>query len=271
MKCFIISILYFTIFFCFLSTCRALDVYQFVDSRAYSMGNTLSVLPGFTNPASYGLSPSRCAAIQYVNRYGVKELSTYAGTINLPNKYLDAGLYVSRFGFDAYHETMVGLNVYKKLSRLISLGIRVNYLNLHYSDKESNKSGITGDLGIFINPLDNFNVSVLAFNPLRTDIKIGEEKIEIPVILSVGVSYEIARTFLLTGEIEKDFRYPVVCKFGMEYNPVKQLSVRAGMFGKPFTPSFGVGVHVSQFTVDISFSKHPVLGFRSCCGLQFMF
>ena len=271
MKCFLKSFLYFTSFFLITNTCKALDVYQFVDSRAYSMGNTLSILPGFTNPASYGFMSSRHVSLQYVNRYGVKELSSYAGMVNLPNKYLDGGLYVSRFGFDAYHETMVGLNVYKKLSRLISLGIRVNYLNLHYSERESNKSVITGDIGVLFSPLEHLNLSVLALNPLNIEYKVGEEKVEIPIVLSVGASYEIAEYFLITGEVEKDFMHPVVCKFGMEYNPIKQLSVRAGMSGKPFVPSFGTGVHLGQFTVDIAFSKHPVLGFRSCCGLQFNF
>ena len=91
MKCFLISILYFTVFPYFLSICKALDVYQYIDAKAYSMGNTLSVLPGFANPASCSFTTVRSASLQYVNRYGVKELSTYAGLINLPNKYLNTG------------------------------------------------------------------------------------------------------------------------------------------------------------------------------------
>lgn len=271
MKCFLISILHFTLISFCSNTCKALDVYQFVDSRAYSMGNTLSILPGFANPASYGFVPLRHVALQYVNRYGVKELATYAGTVNYPNKYLNAGLYVSYFGFDAYHETLISADFYKKLSAYFSLGIRMNYFNLHYSERESSRSLLTADIGILVYPLEHLNVSVLAVNPLRTELKIGEEKFETPVILTVGASYEIENNFLVTAEIEKDFMLPVVCKLGLEYTPVKQLSIRGGIFGKPFTPSFGVGIHISAFTVDIAFSKHPALGFRSCCGLEFCF
>lgn len=271
MKCFLISILYFTVFPYFLSICKALDVYQYIDAKAYSMGNTLSVLPGFANPASCSFTTVRSASLQYVNRYGVKELSTYAGLINLPNKYLNTGLYMSRFGFNAYHETMVSVNVYKKLSSYLGLGIRINYLNLHYSDKETNKSLVTGDIGVYIKPVKHLILSVLAVNPLRTGIKIGKNKYDTSIILSVGVSYEIAKYFLVTGELEKDFLYPAIVKLGMEYIPIKQLSIRAGMYAKPFTPSFGLGINISPFVIDLAFNRHPVLGFYSCCGLLFNF
>ncbi|MEG2150837.1 MAG: hypothetical protein RRY36_06420 [Bacteroidaceae bacterium] len=271
MKGLLLSILYFTLAPYYLCTCKALDVYQFVDARSYSMGNTVSILPGFANPSSYAFSSTRCASLQYLNRYGLKELSTYAGGVNVPNKYLDAGLYIARFGFSAYNETLLSLNCYKRLSDYISLGIRISYFSLHYTAKESNAGAVTGDIGITIRPMEHFLMSVVAANPLQTKVNLGERRENLPVVLSVGMSYELAESFLLTAEVEKDFEFPVVYKFGMEYNPIKQLSIRAGLSGKPFVPAFGVGVHLGQFTVDIAFNRHSVLGFRSCCGLQFNF
>lgn len=269
MKCFFISILYFTVSF-FFNTCKALDVYHFIDTRAYSMGNCLSVLPGFANPAGYVFaSDNRKVSLQYVNRYGIKELSTYAGTFNFPNKYLNIGVYMSRYGFKAYHETLSSFNMYRKLSSYIGLGIRVNYMNLHYSDRESNKSLLTADIGLLVQPLEHFILSVLAINPFCIDLKVNGRKIEVPIILSVGASYQLSDSFLVVAEVEKDFVYPVLVKLGMEYNPVKQLNIRVGMYGKPFTPTFGVGVKLSSFSFDLAFNKHPVLGFCSCCGLSF--
>ncbi len=268
MKCLFISILYFTLFS---YTCRALDVYQFVDTKAYSMGNVLSVLPGFANPAGYGFDTDRFFSLQYTNRYGVKELSTFAGMVNFPNKYQNAGVYVSRFGFKAYHKTLVSLNVYRKLTSYLSLGIRINYLNLHYSDKESNHSLVSGDIGVLMRPLKNLHLSVVAVNPVRSTIKIGEKKSDVPILLIIGASYQIVESFLVSAEIEKDFHLPVIGKFGMEYKAVKQLSVRVGIYAKPFAPTFGIGVNLQPFTIDVAFVKHPVLGFRSCCGLHFHF
>ena len=148
---------------------------------------------------------------------------------------------------------------------------RINYLNLHYSDKETNKSLVTGDIGVYIKPIKHLILSVLAVNPLRTGIKVGKNKYDTSIILSVGVSYEIAKYFLVTGELEKDFLYPAIVKLGMEYIPIKQLSIRAGMYAKPFTPSFGLGINISPFVIDLAFNRHPVLGFYSCCGLLFNF
>ncbi|MBP1594313.1 MAG: hypothetical protein H6Q12_1331 [Bacteroidetes bacterium] len=250
------ALILFTIFTPF-NTCKALDSDRFINTRAYSMGNTSSVLPGFTNPASYGFLSSRSLSLEYINRYGIKELSSFAGIVNYPNHYLNTGLYISKYGFDAYNETMVGLNFYKQLSRLISLGIRMNYSGIHYSDDEPDVAAFTGDIGILVRPAD--------------ELKMGEEIAQLPNILTMGVSFQPEDMFLLTAEIEKDFALPAIYKFGIEYEPIKELSVRAGMWTKPFTPSFGVGLNLNSFNVNLAFSKHPVLGFNSCCGLQFNF
>lgn len=264
------ALILFTIFTPF-NTCKALDSDRFINTRAYSMGNTSSVLPGFTNPASQGFLSSRSLSLEYINRYGIKELSSFAGIVNYPNHYLNTGLYISKYGFDAYNETMVGLNFYKQLSKLICLGVRMNYSGIHYSDDEPDVAAFTGDIGVLVRPADILNISLLIVNPLRTELKMGEEIAQLPNILTMGVSFQPEELFLLTAEIEKDFALPAIYKFGIEYEPIKELSVRAGMWTKPFTPSFGVGLNLQPFTLNMAFSKHPVLGFNSCCGLQFNF
>ncbi|WP_321439118.1 hypothetical protein [uncultured Bacteroides sp.] len=265
-----VPIFLFLLFLSF-NTCKAVESDRIIDARAYSMGNTSSVLPGFTNPSSYGFLPSRSLSLGYVSRYGIKELSSFACTVNYPNQYLNGAMYISRYGFDAYNETIVGFNFYKKLSQLISLGMRINYLGVHYSDKESDAGILMGDVGVLMCPADNLNLSFLVINPLRTEIKIGEENTQLANVLTMGISYQPKEMFLLTAEIEKDFALPTIYKFGMEYTPVKELSVRTGMWTKPFTPSFGVGLNLHPFIFNLAFTNHPVLGFQSCCALQFNF
>ena len=271
MKCISLSALLLTFIFAPFNTCKAFDSDKFINSRAYSMGNTSSVLPGFTNPASYGFLSCRSFSLEYMNRYGIKELSSFAGIVNYPNQYLNAGVYISRYGFDAYNETLLSLNFYKKLSQIISLGIRMNYLGIHYSDKEPDAGTFTGDVGMLMHPADNLNLSFLITNPLRTEIQMGEESTQLSNVLTMGISYQPEDVFLLTAEIEKDFALPVIYKFGMEYTPIKEFSVRAGMWKKPFTPSFGIGLNINPFIINLAFSSHPTLGFNSCCALQFNF
>lgn len=254
-----------------LSICQAFESDHYVNARSYSMGKTASLLPGFNNPAASAFFSSRHLSFEYLNRYGIKELSTFAVTVNYPNNYLNTGLYLSRYGFNAYNETLVGLNFYKRLSPLISLGGRVNYLGIHYSDQEPAVAAVTGDVGLLLHPAEKLNVSFLVINPLRTEIKMEDESAELPNVLTMGISYQPEKRFLLTAEMEKDFSFPVIYKLGMEYSPIKQFSVRTGMWTKPFTPSFGVGLNLIPFHIDLAFSSHPVLGFNSCCALQFNF
>lgn len=271
MKYLFCAIFCFTVLFLSVDTCKALDIYQFIDARALSLGNTTSILPGFTNPAAFGFSSSRYFSLQYINRYSVKELSTYSASINYPNKYLNTGLYVSRFGFDLYNETLVAANFYRQLSSSVSLGVRIDYVSLHYSAKESNSTIFTGDVGFLFHPSEEVYVSLLVVNPLRVDIKIGEEREELPVILTGGFSYEVNKSFLITSEMEKNFKLPIVCKLGFEYNLINELSIRTGIQTRPFAPSFGAGIHLNPFTFDLAFSKHPELGFRSSCAIQYNF
>jgi hypothetical protein len=215
--------------------------------------------------AVVGCSGTGSPTIEQLTRLGVSTL------VLVDNHYLNTGLYISKYGFDAYNETMVGLNFYKQLSKLICLGVRMNYSGIHYSDDEPDVAAFTGDIGVLIRPADILNISLLIVNPLRTELKMGEEIAQLPNILTMGVSFQPEELFLLTAEIEKDFALPAIYKFGIEYEPIKELSVRAGMWTKPFTPSFGVGLNLQPFTLNMAFSKHPVLGFNSCCGLQFNF
>lgn len=251
----------------------AKDGYQFVDAKANALGGCSAVLPGFLNPSLYVFFPSegRIASLQYRNKYAMKEFSTYAGMFNFPNRYLNAGLYISRYGFKAYHETMVSLHAYRQLSKHLSLGVRVDYLNLHYSPSESNKSAVTADLFLSAQPVDNLFLSLVAMNPIAVDVKVGEDKLEIPIILALGARYMFQQKFGVQVELEKDFSHPLVGKLGLEYIPIRQLSIRAGIYGKPFTPSFGIGLQLSPFLLDVSFSRHPVLGFCSSCGLSFRY
>lgn len=235
------------------------------------MGNTASVLPGFFNPASSAISPTRYLALEYINKYGLKELSSFAGIVSYPNVYLNSSLYLSKYGFDAYHEILISLNVYKMLSKRLSLGLRVNNINVHYSEKESNANVLTADLGVLISMTDAVNISFMVTNPLRTEIKMCDEKYSLSNKMLIGVSYQPDKKLLLTSEIEKDFALPAVYKLGAEYIPIKQLSLRVGMLAKPFTPSFGIGLGLQKFDVNLAFSRHPILGFNSCCGLQFKF
>lgn len=271
MKCFCISILCFTVFSYFVSNCKALDVYHFIDSEACAMGGCLSALPGFANPAGYVFDDAsgRVVSLQYANRYGVKELSTYAGMFNFPNKYLNAGIYVSRYGFRSYNETLASINAYRSLSSWMGLGVRVSYLHLHHSESASDRSLVTADIGIRLKPTERLVLSVLAVNPFCIEMKADGQKMEVPVILSVGGNYLFSDTFSTVVEVEKDFAYPVVCRCGMEYVPIEELSIRAGMYGKPFTPTFGLGLKLASFSIDLAFDRHPVLGFRSFCGLSF--
>ncbi|MGN0036920.1 MAG: hypothetical protein ACI36X_06880 [Bacteroidaceae bacterium] len=242
-----------------------------VDARSAGMGGCAVATSPWANPSLYVFVPdeSRCATLQYLNRYGVKEMSTYAGMVNFSNRLLPVGGVVSRYGFRAYSETMCALHVYRALSPYVSLGVRADYFCIHQAGVESNKSVFTADVFISTQPVQNLLITVGAFNPVASSYQAGGRRIRLPMVLTVGMDYRVTSSFRLTGQVEKDFSQPFVGRVGMEYQPLEALCVRLGMQAKPFVPSVGVGVHLSAFSLDIACTRHPVLGFSTSCGLSF--
>ncbi|MEG1547046.1 MAG: hypothetical protein RR371_07360, partial [Bacteroides sp.] len=121
----------------------------------------------------------------------------------VPNKYLDAGLYIARFGFSAYNETLLSLNCYKRLSDYISLGIRISYFSLHYTAKESNAGAVTGDIGITIRPMEHFLMSVVADKS-----KFGRKTRKSPRGAIGRYELRVSRKFLVDSRGGERFRVP---------------------------------------------------------------
>jgi len=260
----------FAIFFFISLQVYPIDINPSVSTHAYAMGNTITVVPGLANPAYFGFSRYAYASIQYVNRYGVKELSTFSAQLNLPNNYLDTAVLLSRFGCSEYNETVLGANFYKQVSAHLSIGIQTNLYYLQQTAQTA-KLVVVGNVGLLARPFDSLDLSLLLVNPLRSVVHYGATKVRLPALLLVGMAYHWQDKAQITFELEKDVLFPLVVKTGLEYQPISTFSIRLGMFGKPFTPTFGFGVWCKNFLLDFGCSKHPVLGFRSSCGLTYRF
>lgn len=243
----------------------------FVDIRSASMGKAYAAISSVGNPCGYAFGGQGIASIGYVNRYGMKELSTYSGFVNVPVGYINIGAYVSRFGMSAYNENKLSLSVNRKLSEHVALGVRVNYHFWQYEKHENNVHAVTADIGVLIKPLEILTIGAVINNPVQKGVVKGYMRGGLASSIAIGIGYQPLSTLLLTTEVEKILDENIYCKVGMEYSPVEAFTVRAGVYGRPFIPTFGVGLSLKRFVLDIGAKYHEALGMEYMCGISCRF
>ena len=70
-------------------------------------------------------------------------------------------------------------------------------------------------------------------------------------------------------EVEKDIDLPFSIKIGIEYFPIENLYLRAGIITNPSMPTIGFGVAKGKFKLDFSSAFHPALGITPSLGLRY--
>lgn len=247
------------------------DMFGYADIRSYTMGKCFAAIESTGNPTGFCLSETRKVSLNYINRYAMKELSTYSGFINIPSRQMNFGAYVSHFGMNSYNENKASLIFNRKLSQYIALGVRVNYHLWQMHSRENNIHGITADIGLLITPFDKLTIGAVFNNPVRKGIIKGKSDIKLPVMIAAGISYKPVSTFLLTFEVEKSVDENTYYKLGAEYSPIPELQIRAGVLGRPFIPTFGFGLNLGNFTVNVGAKYHTSLGLEYLCGVEYRF
>lgn len=260
-----------TMLFIFPSWIYAEDLFSYADIRSWSMGKAFAAISSSGNPSGYAFETKSTVAANYINRYGMKELSTYSCFAMYRNRVLDTGLYISRFGMNSYNENKASIYFSRQLSAYIAMGIRINYLLWQKHEMENNVHALTADIGMLIKPTEKLTIGIVINNPVRKGVIKGKSVHKLPAMITTGVSYKPLSTLLLTCEVEKSISEEVYYKAGAEYMPIKELAIRMGIIAKPFVPTFGVGLKLNAFSINLGAKYHNTLGLEYMCGIDYAF
>lgn len=220
------------------------------------------------NQAGLGFMERAAAGVYYENRFLLKELSLKGGAFTYPIKAGTFGLSVASFGYASYSENKIGLAFGRSFGEKFAAGIQLDYLNTHIGENYGKRSAIAGEIGIQAKPLKDLTIGVHLFNPTRSRIDDYDDE-RVPTIMRFGMDYKFSNKVFVAVETEKDVDHKAVFKAGLEYIPTEVLYLRAGISTNPAQSSFGFGLKLSQFKLDIASSFHSVLGFTPQVGLVY--
>ncbi len=244
-----------------------------IGSRATALGGFSTTLSDLwstnNNQAGLGFVNELSAGMYYENRFMLKETSYKAGAFVLPLKTGAIGFSVTSFGYSAYSENKAGLSYGIKLAEKVAVGVQLNYLNNRLTGDYGQSNTFTAAIGV-ISPLTKeLTVGVHIYNPNRT--KLADYNNErVPTIMKLGLDYKFSEKVFLAVEAEKDINFSPVVKVGVEYHAIEMLYLRGGISTNPTLSSFGFGLKLKDFKLDISSSFHQTLGLTPSVSLIYV-
>lgn len=245
-----------------------------IGARSAAMGNasvSLSdVWSAQHNQAGLGFLHSASAGVYYENRFLLKELSIKGAVLALPVKGGTFGLCISNFGYSLYSENKYSLSFAKAFGDKFSMGIAMDYLTTKIAEGYGKKGGFAAEIGLQAKPMKGLNIGAHVYNPTRTQLTAYNNE-RIPTIIRLGGDYTFSDQVTIALESEKDIAQKAIFKAGIEYRAVKEFYLRAGIATNPTLSSFGFGINLKNFKLDISANYHQTLGFSPQIGMTYTF
>lgn len=236
-----------------------------IGSRASAMGNASStfenVFSNFHNQAGLAGVSHFGVGIAYKNNFLLSETGLKSAALAIPLKSIGViGINVSSFGFDQYAENKYGLAFAKKFGDIISMGLQLDYMQTRFTEPYGSKGVLFGQFGIRGQLTENLALGVHVYNPTRTSLdKTLNDRV--PTILKSGISYQFNDKLVTVFEIEKDLEAKMNVKAGAEYGIHEKFDVRFGINSFQRKVSFGAGINLDNWEVDLASEYHQTLGF----------
>jgi len=202
------------------------------------------------------------------NRYLIKDLDFIALSIAIPSSLGTLGLSILSIGTTGYYETKAGISYGKKFGKTFSAGIQINYYQFSFQENKENDHQLSCHLSINTEINSHLLISSRITNPVSFFQK-KENYEPLQPKFSLGSKVNFSENFIWLLQLDKDLEQYFNLKTGFEYNPIKQLSLRVGVFTNPFCYSFGIGLFMGRFSIDCGSIFHQQLGISPSISLKY--
>lgn len=231
--------------------------------------NFVDAFSGNSNQAALAALKKPAGAVYAENRFLLKELNQYAGTIILPSALGGFGLALQHFGGTAFKHSQIGLGFGKRLGEKIDVGVQFNYNAIGLAGYGSSNT-LNVELGSIWHISDKMHTGFHVYNPVGGKFGIRKEE-KLATVYRAGLGYEFSDHLFISSEFAKTEGMPVNIMLAMQYNFARQFFSRAGIGSNTGNYFWGIGVQWSLARLDIVGSYHPQLGWTPACMLLFNF
>ena len=172
------------------------------------------------------------------------------------------------YGYKLFNEKKIGLAYAKTLGKNISAGVQIDYINTAIAEGYGTSNAFTVEAGFIAKLTDELKFAVHIFNPSRAKLaNYNNEKI--PSIMKLGLGYSPNDKVIVSFETEKNIDADYLFKAGIEYHISTPLFIRVGVANTPLKSTFGIGLLLKDFKMDIAVDYHQILGFTPVVSLSY--
>lgn len=244
-------------------------------ARSISMGHASTAATGywslFSNPSGIAKSESKFAVgAGYESAYLFPDVGTNIVGARLSLNRSHFGLAYRGFGYSLYRESQFKGVYALELAPKFRAAIGAEYFLLQLPENYGSRGIISGELGFQVDVAKTTTLAAYVANLNRPKVSDFQDERLAPV-LRIGVQSWLARSVLISGEVEKDWRYKPNVKAGIEYKALEQVYFRMGVQTFPLQYAAGVGLELGNFVVDVASSFHQNLGFSPQLNLGYHF
>ncbi|MEJ2720846.1 MAG: hypothetical protein P8181_06850 [bacterium] len=245
----------------------------FLSARNQSMGGAFV---GVANDASATIiNPAGLTEVNSVSflsslarPYGLSDLSESCIAAAVPTRFGNVGLAWHRFALeDVTSEDLFSLSFGRDLIRRsqgasLSIGAGLDVVNVSYAEDEidDSKTAISGSVGVLLRPFPMIGIGYAVRNigEPSFDFIAGGGATSLGMTHTFGLAYHWNDACSILYDRERDQDAKWQNRFGLEVFAGANLRVRAGLAGSDVTG--GIGVVISNLTIDAGVTAHEVLG-----------
>ena len=264
-------IFFFCVLFCNKQVFPSGNEYP-VGGRSFGLANASVMLADywslFNNQAGLAFINTTQAGIHH-NKGVVRQLNHQAIGMVLPTKTGNIGGSCSYFGFSKFHEVKAGIAYAMLLDENLAAGVQLDYFYTHIDGFYGNAHSVAAEIGIIYKPLESIFIGTHVFNPFQS-AQFGRVE-KMPMTFRFGTGYQVQDNLILTAEYEFDLDKTARFKAGLEHELIEDFYIRTGIITNPVTNSFGVGYAWDRLSLDMSFSRHIILGYSPQFSLNYSF
>lgn len=258
----------------FLGVSNGLYAQISMGARGLGLGHATSALQNyqwsiFSNPALIN-SENVLTGFYGLRNYGIAEITDMAAFGSLPTNIGVGAIGFHKYGDSVFSETRFRFG-YKNEWELLHFGLVFNYNHISFGGPYGSGGALGLDLGIAAMVIDQLWIGAKAMNINNPSYDFSGSTEALVRDLIIGFSYQLEDKTFFMLDIQKDVRFPVSYRSGLEILIIEDLKGRIGITTNPITYSFGLGYEKPSWGVNFAFQQHQVLGMSPGFDLLFKF
>ncbi|MFZ1514087.1 MAG: hypothetical protein WAT21_01745 [Saprospiraceae bacterium] len=164
------------------------------------------------------------------------------------------------------NENIVGICYGRKVGKSSGMALGFNYF-LRNLPESKNEGTVIPEISLHSKLNNSLSAAALVINPIPIQIK---KMAPLPTIIRLGIGYQLSSKLNFQLEVHKTSLLPVSGNVGLEYLPVKNISIRSGCTTRGQI-SFGIGYQYRKsMFIDSSVEYFQVIGPVMGLGINYL-